>query len=84
MCKSWNLTAIHDGWRSQTTYTEKLTLTEGKLGAGRHSNTLANMGKVDYVTQEQRVKGSNLMGSRIWIILSPAGPSTSLLSPQRM
>lgn len=84
MCKSWNLTAIHDGWRSQTTYKEKLTPTEGKLGAGRHSNTLANMWRGDYVTQEQRVKDSNLMDSRIWIILSPAGPSTSLLSPQRM
>lgn len=36
MCKSWNFTAIHDGWRSQTTSTEKLTPTEGKLSAGRH------------------------------------------------
>lgn len=63
---------------------EKLTPTEGKLSAGRHSNTLPNMGRGDYVTQEQRVKGSNLTGSRIWIILSPAGLSTSLLSPQRM
>lgn len=79
MCKSWNLTANHDGWRSQTTYIVKPTSTEGKLSAGRHNTTLANMGRGDYVTQEQRIKGSNLTGSRIWIILSPAGPSTSRL-----